>query len=281
MVGINLNKHHCLTSSNNVKLICNPLHHLGITYFTLDRIYMDGSRSILTTAPNWIEFYYSSEFYDLSLFEPSTLPVEKCTSYWSTMLYNPVYKAAEDFNIAKGLTLVMKHQGYWDFYNFGTTKNNLNISDSFLSENFLELEHFIIYFKDKGHKLIEESGKHIIKFKETPMDFCLKSNDIKLSKIKSFDVFYKETEINRYFLDGEFEGEYVTRREIQIIDLLLKGKTQKEIAEQVGIKQKTIESHIARIRKKFKSSNMVQLALKIRENNLFSFLREGQGLIHI
>jgi DNA-binding CsgD family transcriptional regulator len=273
MTGINLNKHHCLTSSGSVKAICKPLYHLGINYFTLDRIHLNGSRSILTTDPKWIEFYYGSEFYDLSLFEPSTLPTEKCTSYWSAMLDNPVYKAAEEFDIAKGVTLIIKHPGYWDFYSFGTIKNNSNMSDSFLANNAAELDRFILYFKDKGRKLIEESSKHIIQFNQLPMDFCLQSNDITLSKITSCDQFYKETKINRYFLDGEFEGEYITKKEIQIIDLLLQGKTQREISEKVHITQKTIESHIAHIRKKFKSTNMVQLALKIRDTHLFDFLK--------
>ena len=54
----------------------------------------------------------------------------------------------------------------------------------------------------------------------------------------------------------------LTKREQQVINLILSGKFNKEIADELNISNSTVEAHRARIMKKFDVKNVVQLIRK-------------------
>lgn len=65
--------------------------------------------------------------------------------------------------------------------------------------------------------------------------------------------------------------EILTRREKEVFDLLVKSKTTKEIAEELGISEKTIRNHISNVIQKLdvkgRSGAVVEL-LKLNEISL-------------
>ncbi|MBI4498909.1 MAG: response regulator transcription factor [Chloroflexi bacterium] len=61
----------------------------------------------------------------------------------------------------------------------------------------------------------------------------------------------------------EWDGaETLTRREREVVLLVVEGRRNREIAETLGISQKTVESHIKNILLKLGVHNRVQIAIR-------------------
>ncbi|OUM37763.1 hypothetical protein B8W72_03510 [Pseudomonas putida] len=60
----------------------------------------------------------------------------------------------------------------------------------------------------------------------------------------------------------------MTKREHEIIEFLLEGKSNKYIAKQLGISRHTVRDHISTMLRKFNFSNRVDLALFALKKNL-------------
>ena len=61
----------------------------------------------------------------------------------------------------------------------------------------------------------------------------------------------------------------LTKRELEIFSLLLEGYTNKQISNKLFLSIRTIESHIAHIKKKTYSHRIIDLFKYAREHNLF------------
>ena len=65
--------------------------------------------------------------------------------------------------------------------------------------------------------------------------------------------------------------EILTKREKEVLDLLVKNKTTKEIAEELGISQKTVRNHVSNVIQKLdvngRSGAVIEL-LKLNEISL-------------
>ena len=60
-----------------------------------------------------------------------------------------------------------------------------------------------------------------------------------------------------------FNENHLTRREMEIISLIADGLSSKEIAKQLSISMKTVETHRARIIKKLNVRNVAELIKKV------------------
>lgn len=60
----------------------------------------------------------------------------------------------------------------------------------------------------------------------------------------------KKSNKMRYYLDGDYAGIYITRREREVLLYLMQGYTTKEIANHSYISIRTAEDHIANLRNK-------------------------------
>jgi DNA-binding NarL/FixJ family response regulator len=57
----------------------------------------------------------------------------------------------------------------------------------------------------------------------------------------------------------------MTRRELQVLDLLMDGRSNRDIAEVMGIDEVTVKAHLGRMLRKTRSSNRVALTLRAIE----------------
>lgn len=73
-------------------------------------------------------------------------------------------------------------------------------------------------------------------------------------------AYIVENELTKYFK----EKYYITSKESEIIQLMLKGLTYKQIGENLIISPKTVDNHIQNIYKKLKVTNKIQLSNLIR-----------------
>jgi len=70
----------------------------------------------------------------------------------------------------------------------------------------------------------------------------------------------------------------LTRSEVGILKLLLKGKKQKEIASQKSVELVTVKAHVSKILKKFDCNKIVEVVKKIEHADLQSYVENMKEL---
>src|SRR3990167_4412145 len=147
------------TSVPDIKRISEPLlKNIGITYFTFDGTYRDGSHIRLTTAGKWIESYYRQKLYDAAIFEQDPRVFADSHVFWSWLKREPIYSAASEHDIDHGLTIIEAHDAYTDFFHFGTPCDK-GISQEKLSSDIKYLHIFVAIFKEKARDLLDQAHK--------------------------------------------------------------------------------------------------------------------------
>ncbi|HAS60836.1 MAG TPA: DNA-binding response regulator [Algoriphagus sp.] len=85
--------------------------------------------------------------------------------------------------------------------------------------------------------------------------------------VLNFDRVIEQARPNAFF--DSFRDKYrLSRREIEIIKLIKEGLTNKDIAEELGLSQSTVETHRKNIHNKLGVSSRVELVNKAHEMNL-------------
>jgi len=106
----------------------------------------------------------------------------------------------------------------------------------------------------------------------TKANFALESYVLKNSGSKVILQAIKNLSQGKKYLDPKIQWEksneipkklLLTKREKEIIELIKKGKTTREIAESLILSELTIKSHRQNMLKKFKAHNMVDLLMKL------------------
>ena len=67
-----------------------------------------------------------------------------------------------------------------------------------------------------------------------------------------------------------YESGLLTGREVEVLSLVLEGKSSKEVASHLFLSKRTIDSHLAKIYDKLNVSNRVQAMRRARELGLLS-----------
>lgn len=246
--------HITFTSVELIKEILKNINVAGITYFTFDRTYTDGSHLRLTSSGEWIEYYYRQKLYDIAVFEKNPSMFTDGVLFWSWLNREPVYSRAALHNIDHGFTIIRAHNKYCDFYHFGTTQDN-PIPEVKLLSQLDSFYRFIMIFKQKAYKLIKEAenSRFILPTKSNTMyelKEVIAANNLE---------FLHQGEIKRFYLGEEFDNNYLTGKEMQILLHLYNGRRLVDTAKLLFISEKTAESHIENIKTKLKCHTMFEL----------------------
>lgn len=248
-------KHVTFSSVSTVDALTFAIKKLGLSYFTFDRTYKDGSHIRLTNAGQWIETYYRKKLYDVAVFERNPKLFTDGYVFWSELKREPVYAEASQHNIDHGLTITQPHDLYCDFFHFGTTRDYL-ISSEFLISQIDTLYNFINFFKQQAQQLIQEAenSRFILPIKSL--------NHFNLQDISQHNLSttqFNSQEFSRLYLGEEFDNMYLTPREMEILALLKRAHRPIEIAKQLGLSIRTLETHIKNLKIKFKCTTLFEL----------------------
>ncbi len=269
--------HVTFTSVSDMIEATKPLTKIGLSYFTFDRTYQDASHLRLTNAGEWIESYYRIELYKAAIFEKDPKIFSNGYVLWDWLCREPIYSAAAEHNIDQGLTIIERHDKHADFFHFGTTCDNLISQEALIS--YLDyLYRFIAFFKQKMHKLIKEAENARI-ILPGPDDKKIQMTDLKHGLEPNMVEFLKNTEVTRIYLGSEFNNNYLTKREIDILRLLTEGKKTVDIAEQLELAGSTLETHIKHIKEKFNCDTLFELGFRLGEIsilNIYPFKIESE-----
>jgi DNA-binding CsgD family transcriptional regulator len=61
----------------------------------------------------------------------------------------------------------------------------------------------------------------------------------------------------------DFKNNYLTQRELDVLDLLRRGKNTQKICKQLGISSKTIEMHVKNIKDKLNCETLFSLGVNL------------------
>ena len=67
---------------------------------------------------------------------------------------------------------------------------------------------------------------------------------------------------------GHEGGEALSPRELDVLSLLVRGKTNAEMAAELGVSERTVYSHVESIKHKLDLSSRADLLRYVRENGL-------------
>jgi DNA-binding CsgD family transcriptional regulator len=259
MLGEKFYKEHItFTAAQAMQALIKPLHAIGINYFTYDKNYDDGTHLRLTTHGHWIESYYRQEIYNGAVFEKDLRLFGNGYVFWSWLNREPVYSVAAEHDIDHGITIIQKQPTSCDFYHFGTSRDNY-LSPEKLFENLNLLYRFIDFFREQAATIIDTAEKTRIRLPN------LRSEHIKLPSLETFPTqaafaeFLQKTEVQRLYLGEKFNNAYLTRREIDIVRMLLTGKRAIAISQELSVSDRTLEVHMSHIKDKFKCNNLFEL----------------------
>lgn len=76
-------------------------------------------------------------------------------------------------------------------------------------------------------------------------------------------------------LDGGGDGSPISVRELEVMTLLARGQSNKQIAKQLGIREQTVKNHVTRTMEKLGVNNRTEVGLLAARHNLR--LREDDG----
>src|SRR6202007_3363685 len=60
----------------------------------------------------------------------------------------------------------------------------------------------------------------------------------------------------------------LTARERQVLDLILLARSNREIAEELGIEERTVKAHVGRLMRKTGAENRIELSMRVLNRSL-------------
>lgn len=250
-----------LLTKNRISAICKPLIDFNIPYFQYMRRHKDGSRIIFCNSPQIMQYFYEECHYPFAWYD-NDKPI---FIYRSGVEFYPIryLQSTEQektisgdldkfFNVRHSLTYLQKQEEFLDIYHF--LSNDSSIYK--LSQKIFR--HFIFYFREQARLLLQIPEAERIKI---PIQQDIKPEEWS----KPENKFLKSTDINRYYLDGALDKQYLTKREKECLNWCIEGKTAQEISLILGISIKTAENHIQKAKEKlncFKQSRLSVIAIK-------------------
>lgn len=243
--------HYSITIANDVAEICNPLFEkYSICAFLYARVFDNGTAYPLISHHEWHEHHFKKGY----MITPPIPPKFITNKFYYLLTGNEpgpfqeiLYDLRNLFGLWYPICLIERYYGFYDLFMFFTTPENHNIINFYIN-NIDVLEKFKFYFKEKANKLIikSEKNKLIIPEHMRPNFGGLKKpfNSIDTDKQK----FLEQINVNRYILSSYGKEVFFTKREIDSLKCLGRGRTVKEAAKLMRISPRTVEDYINSIK---------------------------------
>lgn len=252
---IDLDGSHIITSAEKVSKLCKPLEDLfGGIFSRYGKVFNDGSRIILSNNIDLFRWTYEENNYHLtwrdhdlpiSQFQSTTWAVQRLSDTEEQRAFRK--EMLSQFGVSEGMHIVKRSVDFIEILSFGS--DNFFIYDLKKSH----VNRFIYYFKEQAKDLIEAAERERIR-----VPLYAPSKSINLPKT-SEDRFLTTTQVNRYYLSGQYQGPYLTSREVECLNWSVMGKTMEEVDRILHISKKTVERHIDNIKRKLHLEKQSQL----------------------
>jgi DNA-binding CsgD family transcriptional regulator len=247
----------------HIAKICLPLRMLEIDFFRYGRIYNDGSRIILTNKPHAVQFLYCDDNYLQTWFGNENIPTVKKSEkiIWAVQRLTDnnyqnflQHEIKRYFDLTHGVVYLIQNENFVEIFDFGSSNIRIySYSDSLFNR-------FSYYFKEQAKKILKCSIQEKILIPH--INHTNKNQIISENEIRSF---VDSTPIKRFYLKGQYEGIYLTLKEVECLRWCIIGKTADETARIIGCSTRTVENHLYGIKNKtgcFKQANLIAFAIE-------------------
>lgn len=260
-----IQKHPTLLHTQDLKNLCKPLEHLGITVFSHLKVFNNNQLTVLCNHPESLVNYVRKKYYEADPcvnIHPEKVDIGEYLVWDAVNCLGKTKDMIQDstnLNFRHVFTIIKKEINFTNFYHFGTNIPNSAINQLYIN-NLDLLDRFITYFNSQitlSKTLLQAYAIPINSEQKTPFD--LWDNDEHLA--------CNFQEKRKLFLDSmSIESEpKLTLKEKNCAKLLIQGKTAKEIAIEFGLSYRTIEDRISSLKHKFHAKNKADLIVKFLE----------------
>lgn len=255
--------HKLLRFRDEVAQICRPLFdNTAITYFEYARYFKDGRFLELNTNADVTLRYINERCYPDAaeiaanttkyIFMTSALPLPKATK-GAEEKYIKNIKIFEAENISHRIYTNISKENYFDVCGFGTNIDSSLALELFVN-NFNFWDSFKEYFISIADKIIQEQYSHLIQLPITRPELVIDDHKLKserkLTNIQGLPLKHNHI----------IHGTKLSKQEYATIKQLAHGKTAKEIARELSISVRTVQTYVERIKYKLSCFNKNQLA---------------------
>lgn len=241
--------HLFLEATSYIREICKPLYNLAIDYFSYTRSYPDGRRIYFNTSPEWLNNYFERDFHLIGNCELRPEIYKKPQTFLMSTLPKPkIFREAAEMGIQDGLFFINPLTSYTEFFEFSTFNPTTNMVNIFLNNGDL-IRNFTWYFVNSAKTLIEQAERNhfILPHHNNANSFK------KLLNTKEFSPFSHEKTVK------------LTQQQYQCAIRLLQSKSQKEIAKELGLSPRTVETYLNNLKNKLCVSNKTELILSLAD----------------
>ncbi len=262
-------------SGSEIDEIIQPLkENFGVNFMSFHRFYWDSTYISFTNNDAWPKYFWENNLIQYHDKTPNIASYITNHFKYSTF-FNDDYPTNSNFqqHIIKTLkekfntdhlVYFVKHSlGQTNLFTFGVPPENTKFNREFLiNEDYFQ--HFALHFFDKAKHLIKEAKKQKLYFDHNIFE-DVSPNTIfeKNEQLKSNDL-----ETKRFYLDGEYEDIYLTKREKDCIMLLKQGFNYYEIAKNLNLSRKTVQQYIDAIRIKLNCQSKSHLLSLVNQSKL-------------
>lgn len=236
-----------LISDWDLQTICQPLFdNFGISFFDFGRMYDDGYCLMFSTNEKLIHYLFEQQY---CLFSPVPTHLLQNKFYYYLPNTGPyqqvVYDVSNYFNIGHAFDIFDCQDGYVDVCCFAASTQSSEMINTYFN-NINNLNNFIRFFKNKITDILSRSDNAFLLPEKMRLNFNSKDISNKLDPI--------------YFSE---KGKQLSKRETEIILLLIKGKSTKKIAMELNLSLRTIENYLNNIKLKTDSNPKSELLEKM------------------
>lgn len=247
--------HYSVEVTKDISELMLPLRQYEIEHFGHVRLFPDHSMSVLVDNKESYQHHIRSEYRALPSFPYSFQELqEKPRYYLATLDSEETFSAAmydfrNLFGLENFLYLLDGNEHYIDVFFFASFANNKKIINFYLNQMDV-LEQFKLDFKHKASKLIVKGDRNRIIL---PENMQVQLGQVNTVINNEFHLRSPMKQGKRQYNIINYLGKTIqfTKREIDCLYLFKAGYTAKEVAIQLGLSTRTIESHINNIKFKF------------------------------
>lgn len=250
-----------LLLAKEVRWLCAPLFRKhNINSFSYSKVFLDGSRAELWSDADALHHSFINKKYIANTYTPDNYKDEDRYVYLPNKIeshpqpikmeyMSQLIDQKEIFDHDHCFLIVNKCKDFCE-YSIFYTPSTFTSAINFYMNHLETLDQFSEEFKDKSQHLIKAVEKDRIIRPWRIEKIMINPLSLELS-----NQMYKQRPI------------YLTRREKQVIQHLIEGKSAKESAILLGISPRTVESYLADVKEKFHCNKSSDLIIKFLDQN--------------
>jgi LuxR family quorum-sensing system transcriptional regulator SolR len=248
-------KNFSLSSGHDVRTLCEDFfRQTGVNCFSYSRVYSDGSRAELWSDALALQHTFIIRKYIVGAYTPAYYSSGDRYALLENRIYSfrlpdrdryaaQIIDQREMFDHAYPFKIINKTDEFCEYFIYYSPASQRNMVEFYIN-NLDILDEFSQYFKDAGANLIQKASEdRIIKpvIEDAGTDpRCLKE--------------FKPTNAT---------GQRLTQRQLEIARHLVTGRTARDIAHELGISPRTVESHTENLKLQLRCSNKAKLVIQL------------------